>query len=123
MEHKTTKNDIKRMDIYLADLSEGVGSEQEGVRPVLVIQNDVGNRFSPTVIVSSITGEVNKAKLPTHIEVSAAKYGLDIDSIILLEQIRTIDKKRLLRKITHIDGPIVKEINRALKISLALIKF
>ena len=94
-----TNLDIKRGYLYYADLSPVVGSEQGGVRPVLIIQNDIGNKYSPTVIVAAITSQINKAKLPTHIEISAHEYGLNKDSVILLEQIRTIDKKRLREKI------------------------
>ncbi len=89
---------IKRGDIYYADLSPVVGSEQGGVRPVLIVQNDVGNKYSPTVIAAAITSQINKAKLPTHIEISAQEYGLSKDSVILLEQIRTIDKKKTSRE-------------------------
>lgn len=109
---------IKRGDIYFADLSPVVGSEQGGVRPVLVIQNDVGNKFSPTVIVSAITSQLSKAKLPTHVELSSVQYHLPKDSVVLLEQIRTLDKKRLKDKITVLDEIKMKEINRALLISL-----
>ena len=87
--------EVKRGDLYYADLSPVVGSEQGGVRPVLIIQNDIGNKYSPTVIIAAITSQINKAKLPTHIEISANEYGLNKDSVILLEQIRTIDKKRI----------------------------
>ena len=89
---------VKRGDIYYADLSPVVGSEQGGIRPVLVIQNDIGNKYSPTVIAAAITSQINKAKMPTHIELAAKDYGLNKDSVILLEQIRTIDKRRLQRK-------------------------
>ena len=109
---------IKRGDIYFADLSPVVGSEQGGVRPVLVIQNDVGNKFSPTVIISAITSQLSKAKLPTHVELSSVQYHLPKDSVVLLEQIRTLDKKRLKDKITVLDERKMKEINRALLISL-----
>ena len=109
---------IKRGDIYFADLSPVVGSEQGGVRPVLVIQNDVGNKFSPTVIVSAITSQLSKAKLPTHVELYSVQYHLPKDSVVLLEQIRTLDKKRLKDKITVLDERKMKEINRALLISL-----
>ena len=112
------ENLIKRGDIYFADLSPVVGSEQGGVRPVLVIQNDVGNKFSPTVIVSAITSQLSKAKLPTHVEHSSVQYHLPKDSVVLLEQIRTLDKKRLKDKITVLDERKMKEINRALLISL-----
>lgn len=111
---------IRRGDIYYADLRPVVGSEQGGVRPVLIIQNDVGNRHSPTVICAAITSRMNKAKLPTHIELNAAKYHMIKDSVILLEQLRTIDKTRLRDKICHLDGEIINRINRALKISLDL---
>ncbi|MBR5809368.1 MAG: type II toxin-antitoxin system PemK/MazF family toxin, partial [Clostridia bacterium] len=90
---------VKRGDIYYADLSPVIGSEQGGIRPVLIIQNDVGNKYSPTVIAAAITSQINKAKMPTHIELSASDYGLYKDSVILLEQIRTIDKKRLREKV------------------------
>jgi len=97
-----------------------VGSEQGGVRPVLVIQNDAGNRHSPTVIVAAITSRMNKAKLPTHVEVSAERYGIVKDSVILLEQVRTIDKSRLREKICHLESDIQRKIDRALLISLSL---
>ncbi len=111
---------IKRGQIYYADLSPVQGSEQGGVRPVLIIQNDVGNKFSPTVIVSAITSQQFKAKLPTHIELSAPTYNLQKDSVVLLEQIRTIDKKRLKEFICELDTLIMQEINRAIKISLEI---
>ena len=111
---------IRRGDIYYADLRPVVGSEQGGVRPVLVIQNDAGNRHSPTVIVAAITSRMNKAKLPTHVEVSAERYGIVKDSVILLEQVRTIDKSRLREKICHLESDILRKIDRALLISLAL---
>jgi mRNA interferase MazF len=100
-----------------------VGSEQGGVRPVLVLQNDIGNRFSPTVIVAAITAQIQKAKLPTHVEIDAKKYGFERDSVILLEQIRTIDKQRLTDKITQLDTQMMENINRALEISLGLTEF
>ena len=112
---------IKRGEIYYADLSPVVGSEQGGVRPVLVIQNDVGNRYSPTVIVSAITSQLSKAKLPTHIELSSSDYHLPKNSVVLLEQIRTLDKRRLKEKITVIDEAKMKEINKALLISLGFV--
>ncbi|MDF4746154.1 type II toxin-antitoxin system endoribonuclease NdoA, partial [Vibrio parahaemolyticus] len=99
------------------------GSEQGGVRPVLVIQNDIGNRFSPTVIVAAITAQIQKAKLPTHVEIDAKKYGFERDSVILLEQIRTIDKQRLTDKITHLDEVMMIRVDEALQISLGLIDF
>ena len=109
---------IKRGDIYYADLSPVVGSEQGGLRPVLVIQNDVGNKYSPTVIVSAITSQLGKAKLPTHIELSAEQYNLPKNSVALLEQIRTLDKKRLQEKVTTLSSEKMKEVNRAILISL-----
>lgn len=111
---------IKRGDIYYADLSPVVGSEQGGVRPVLIIQNDVGNKYSPTVIVAAITSQINKAKLPTHIEISGEEYGLSKDSVILLEQVRTIDKRRLKEKTGHVDEALSVLVDDALKISLGL---
>ncbi|HSU79360.1 MAG TPA: type II toxin-antitoxin system PemK/MazF family toxin [Candidatus Angelobacter sp.] len=114
---------VKRGDVYFADLSPVVGSEQGGVRPVLIIQNDIGNRFSPTVVVAAITAQIQKAKLPTHIEIDAKRYGFDRDSVILLEQIRTIDKQRLTDKITHLDEEMMRHVNEAIQISLGLIDF
>jgi mRNA interferase MazF len=114
---------VKRGDVFFADLSPVVGSEQGGVRPVLVIQNDIGNRFSPTVIVAAITAQIQKAKLPTHVEIDAKIYGFDRDSVILLEQIRTIDKQRLTDKITHLDEEMMDRVNESLQISLGLIDF
>jgi len=111
---------VKRGDVYFADLSPVVGSEQGGTRPVLIIQNNIGNRFSPTVIVAAITAQIQKAKLPTHVEIDAEKYGFERDSVILLEQIRTIDKQRLTDKITHLDQPMMDKIDRALEISVGL---
>lgn len=112
---------VKRGDIFYADLSPVVGSEQGGTRPVLVVQNDVGNKYSPTVIAAAITSKINKAKLPTHIEIDAAKYGLSKDSVILLEQVRTIDKKRLREKIGRLDEVQMIKVNDALSISFGLI--
>jgi len=114
---------VKRGDVFFADLSPVVGSEQGGTRPVLIIQNDIGNRFSPTVIIAAITAQIQKAKLPTHVEIDAKKYGFERDSVILLEQLRTIDKSRLTDKITQLDGPLMKKVESALEISLGLIKF
>ncbi|MDY0406897.1 type II toxin-antitoxin system PemK/MazF family toxin [Virgibacillus sp. 179-BFC.A HS] len=111
---------VQRGEVYFADLSPVVGSEQGGVRPVLILQNDIGNRFSPTVIVAAITAQIQKAKLPTHVEIDAKKYGFDRDSVILLEQIRTLDKQRLTDKITKLDKEMMKKINHALEISLGL---
>ena len=111
---------VKRGDIYYADLSPVVGSEQGGIRPVLVIQNDIGNKYSPTVIAAAITIQINKAKMPTHIELAAKDYGLNKDSVILLEQIRTIDKRRLREKIGRIDDGLMASVNNALSISFGL---
>ena len=111
---------VKRGDIYYADLSPVVGSEQGGIRPVLIIQNDVGNKYSPTVIAAAVTSKINKAKMPTHIELCAKEYGLNKDSVILLEQIRTIDKKRLREKIGHLDDELMADVDNALSISFGL---
>ena len=111
---------VKRGDIYYADLSPVVGSEQGGIRPVLVIQNDIGSKYSPTVIAAAITSQINKAKMPTHIELAAKDYGLNKDSVILLEQIRTIDKRRLREKIGRIDDGLMASVNNALSISFGL---
>ncbi len=113
--------EIKRGDIFYADLSPVVGSEQGGNRPVLVVQNNVGNKYSPTVIISAITSKIYKAKIPTHIELSAKEYGLPKDSVVLLEQLRTIDKMRLKEKITSLDENKMQMINNALEISLGLL--
>ena len=112
---------VKRGEIYYADLSPVVGSEQGGVRPVLIVQNDVGNKYSPTVIAAAITSQINKAKMPTHIEVDASEYGLAKDSVILLEQIRTIDKRRLKEKIGLVDNELMEKVNDALVISFGLL--
>ena len=104
---------VKRGDIFYADLSPVVGSEQGGVRPVLVVQNDVGNKYSPTVIIAAITSQMNKVKLPTHVEVSA-EFGLPKNSVVLLEQIRTIDKKRLREKVGYTDEFFMKKVNEAI---------
>ena len=111
---------VKRGDIYYADLSPVIGSEQGGIRPVLVVQNDGGNKYSPTVIAAAITSQINKAKLPTHIEVNAQMYGLSKDSVILLEQVRTIDKKRLKEKIGRLDDELMNKVNEAISISFGL---
>jgi mRNA interferase MazF len=111
---------VKRGDIYYADLSPVIGSEQGGIRPVLIIQNDVGNKYSPTVIAAAITSQINKAKMPTHIELSASEYGLYKDSVILLEQIRTIDKKRLREKVAHLDKKLMKTVDDALSVSFGI---
>ncbi len=111
---------VKRGDIYYADLSPVVGSEQGGIRPVLIIQNDIGNKYSPTVIATAITSQINKAKMPTHIELDANEYGLSRDSVVLAEQIRTIDKRRLKEKIGHLDDDLMGRVNQALEISFGL---
>lgn len=111
---------IKRGDIFYADLSPVIGSEQGGVRPILIVQNDVGNKYSPTVIAAAITSQINKAKLPTHIEIDSKEYGLTKDSVILLEQIRTIDKRRLREKIGHLDSERMKSVNEAIFVSFGL---
>ena len=111
---------IRRGDIFYADLSPVIGSEQGGIRPVLIIQNDIGNKHSPTVICAAITSKMNKAKLPTHIEVDATKYQIVKNSVVLLEQIRTIDKKRLKDLVCHVDKALMVNVDEALKISLEL---
>jgi Growth inhibitor len=111
---------IKRGDIFYADLRPVIGSEQGGIRPVLIIQNNVGNKHSPTVICAAITSKMNKAKLPTHVEIEASRYNIVKDSVILLEQLRTIDKKRLKDKVCHLDSEILEKINRAVLVSLEL---
>jgi len=111
---------VRRGDIFYADLSPVVGSEQGGVRPVLIVQNDMGNRYSPTVICAAITSQINKAKLPTHIEINCHQYTLVKDSVVLLEQVRTIDKKRLREKICRLDDALMRKVNHALLISLGL---
>ena len=111
---------VKRGDIYYADLSPVVGSEQGGIRPVLIVQNDVGNKFSPTVIAAAITSQKDKTKLPTHISVSSENCGLAKDSIVLLEQIRTIDKQRMKSPICHLDNEMMERVDKALRISLSL---
>ena len=111
---------IKRGDIFYADLRPVVGSEQGGIRPVLIIQNDVGNRHSPTVICAAITSRMNKAKLPTHVEIDASKYQIVKNSVILLEQIRTIDKQRLKDMVCHLDKEIMNKVDEALKVSFEL---
>ncbi len=113
---------IKRGELYYADLSPVVGSEQGGVRPVLVVQNDVGNRYSPTVIAAAVTSKINKARLPTHIELSASIYGLAKDSVVLLEQIRTIDKRRLKERIGFLSDQMMMRVDNALLISLGFNK-
>ena len=111
---------VKRGDIFYADLSPVVGSEQGGLRPVLIVQNDVGNKYSPTVIAAAITSRLDKVKLPTHIDVYASNFGLAKDSVILLEQIRTIDKKRLREKMGHLDELLMQKVNDAITVSFGL---
>lgn len=111
---------IRRGDIYYADLSPVVGSEQGGLRPVLIIQNDVGNRYSPTVIAAAITSRMGKTRLPTHIDIYAERAGLAKDSVILLEQIRTLDKRRLKERMGHLDDNIMNEVNNAIAVSFGL---
>ena len=112
------KQQIIRGDVYFADLSPVVGSEQGGLRPVLVVQNNVGNKYSPTIIVAAITSQLSKAKIPTHIELPSHIYNLPKDSVVLLEQIRTIDKKRLNEKVCSLDDRKMKEVERAILVSL-----
>nr|WP_255688677.1 type II toxin-antitoxin system PemK/MazF family toxin [Tepidanaerobacter sp. GT38] len=114
---------VRRGDIFYADLNPVVGSEQGGIRPVLVVQNDVGNKYSPTVIIAAITSQIDKAKLPTHVELKSTDYGLEKDSVILLEQLRTIDKRRLKEKIAILDQDIMEKVDEALKISLGLVEY
>ena len=111
---------IKRGDIFYADLSPVIGSEQGGLRPVLIVQNDVGNRYSPTVIAAAITSKLTKAKLPTHIDISGPEAGLAKDSVVLLEQIRTIDKKRLKEKMGHLDEITMDSVDSAIQISFGI---
>ncbi len=113
---------IKRGELYYADLSPVVGSEQGGVRPVLIVQNDIGNKYSPTIIAAAVTSKINKAKLPTHIELNAIEFGLLKDSVVLLEQIRTIDKRRLKDRIGELPLSTMKEVDDALLVSLGFIK-
>ncbi len=113
---------IKRGELYYADLSPVVGSEQGGIRPVLVVQNDVGNKYSPTVIAAAVTSKINKAKLPTHIELPSSTYGLVRDSVILLEQIRTLDKRRLKERIGELNEQTMSKVDKAILISLGFEK-
>ncbi|NTW04607.1 MAG: type II toxin-antitoxin system PemK/MazF family toxin [Peptococcaceae bacterium] len=113
---------IRRGDVYFADLSPVVGSEQGGTRPVLIIQNDIGNQYSPTTIVAAITSHINKAKLPTHVEVKAGHGGLERDSVVLLEQIRTIDKSRLMEKVATLSEELMKKVDHGVEISLGIIE-
>lgn len=111
---------VRRGDIFYADLTPVKGSEQGGIRPVLILQNDIGNRYSPTIIVAAVTSQINKAKLPTHLEINAGEFGLNKDSVVLLEQLRTIDKMRLRDKIGKCSPAFIKKVDKALIISLAL---
>lgn len=113
---------VKRGELYYADLSPVVGSEQGGIRPVLIVQNDVGNKYSPTIIAAAVTSKINKAKLPTHIELPAYDFGLAKDSVILLEQIRTLDKRRLKERIGEIPSLTMSKVDRAILISLGFVK-
>ena len=113
-------NGVRRGDIYYADLNPVVGSEQGGMRPVLIIQNDTGNRHSPTVIAAAITSQINKARLPTHIELGARSYGLTKDSVVLLEQIRTIDKRRLRERMGKLDDDLMNQVDNAIAVSFGL---
>lgn len=120
---KNSRVAMKRGDIFYANLSPVIGSEQGGSRPVLILQNDIGNKYSPTIIVAAITAQISKGKLPTHIELKADKCNLERDSVVLLEQLRTIDKKRLRNKITTLDKGTMKNVDEAVKISLGLVNF
>ena len=111
---------VKRGDIFYADLSPVVGSEQGGLRPVLIVQNDVGNKYSPTVIAAAITSKMGKSHLPTHIDIHASNVGLAKDSVVLLEQIRTIDKQRLKEKMGHLDETTMNDVNTAIAVSFGL---
>jgi len=114
--------ELKRGDIHYADLSPVIGSEQGGTRPVLILQNDIGNRFSPTTIVAAITSRIDKARLPTHVELPSTKSRLPMDSVVLLEQVRTIDRRRLIERVSHLDPVTMERVNRALEISLGLVE-
>lgn len=118
MEH--CRNNIRRGEIYYADLSPVVGSEQGGMRPVLIVQNDVGNRYSPTVIAAAITSQQNKTRLPTHIEISARTVGLSRNSVVLLEQIRTLDKRRLKERMGSLDSSMMQRVDDAIAVSFGL---
>ncbi len=118
--NRNIMTNVKRGDIYYADLSPVVGSEQGGLRPVLIIQNDVGNRYSPTVIAAAITSQMGKTKMPTHIDIHAEQVGLTKDSVILLEQVRTLDKRRLKERMGHLDDKLMNEVNTAIAVSFGL---
>lgn len=109
---------VKRGEMYYADLSPVIGSEQGGIRPVLIVQNDIGNKYSPTIIAAAVTSRLNKSRLPTHIEIAAEDYGLPKDSVVLLEQLRTLDKKRLKDRIGLLDEKTMEKINSGLLVSL-----
>ncbi len=111
---------VRRGEIYYADLSPVVGSEQGGVRPVVIVQNNIGNKYSPTVIAAAITSQINKARLPTHIELEARSYGLTKDSVVLLEQIRTIDKRRLKERMGKLDNALMDRVDNAIAVSFGL---
>ncbi len=113
--------ELRRGDVFYADLNPVVGSEQGGTRPVLVLQNDIGNRFSPTTIVAAITSRIDKARLPTHVELPATKSRLEADSVVLLEQVRTIDRRRLIERVCRLDPATMERVDRALEISLGLV--
>ena len=115
------KVNIRRGDIYYADLSPVIGSEQGGIRPVVIVQNNIGNKYSPTVIAAAITSKTDKSRLPTHIEVDAVNNGLAKDSVILLEQLRTLDKMRLKEKMGHLEDDLMTKVNEAINISMGLI--
>lgn len=116
----TSNAHVKRGDIYYADLSPVVGSEQGGTRPVLIVQNDTGNKHSPTVIAAAITSQINKARLPTHIEIVGKSYGLTKDSVVLLEQVRTIDKQRLRERIGQVDNQMMNRVDSAIAVSMGI---
>nr|WP_326520560.1 type II toxin-antitoxin system PemK/MazF family toxin [Ligilactobacillus hohenheimensis] len=113
---------VKRGDVFFANLSPVVGSEQGGSRPVLVIQNNIGNKYSPTVIVAAITSRITKPRMVTHVALEAKKTGLERDSVVLLEQIRTIDKQRLTDRVTHLDSQMMHDVDEALKVSVGLVR-
>lgn len=115
-----TKVEIKRGDIFYADLSPVIGSEQGGLRPVVIIQNDIGNHYSPTVIIAAITAKMQKPNMPTHVPINAEYVGIEKDSVILLEQVRTIDKQRLRDKVTHLSDNLIRKVDRSLQVSLGL---
>ncbi len=112
--------ELRRGDIYYADLNPVIGSEQGGTRPVLILQNDIGNRYSPTTIIAAITSRIRKAKLPTHVELPTDQSRLHVDSVALLEQLRTIDRQRLTEKVSHLDSSLMERVDKALEISLGL---